>query len=117
MTVFVVQQHQRRDTRSGAWRVVHDLTPARKHGQIEVLLSPTAIPFGDPTEIVEELHRKLREYNPDRDWLLPMGNPALIGWAVAIAAEYGGGRVRTLIWSARDQDYIPTDALLFPDCG
>lgn len=116
MTVYVVQQHLRRDPLTGEWRPVHDLAPARRHGQVEVLLSPTALPFGDASSIVAELHRKLAGFDADRDWLLPMGNPALIGYAMAIAAAHSGGRVRSLVWSARQQDYIPTEARLFHDC-
>lgn len=114
MTVYVVQQQQRRDDRTGEWKVVHDLTPARAFGELSVLLGPRVQPFWNAQDVIDELNDKLVSYDPENDWIVPMGNPALIGWAIAIAAQRGGGRVRTLIWSQRQRAYIPTDATLVP---
>jgi hypothetical protein len=115
MTVYVVQESMRRDPNTRELVPVHDLTPARVFGDVVVLLSPSAMPFGQCSGIVSELHDKLSKYDAERDWILPMGNPVLIGWAMAVATEYGEGRVRALVWNSRTKRYTPTDAQIF-DC-
>lgn len=100
--VFVVQNQHRQD-RDGVLQPKFDLEPARQHGELVFLLSPTARPFRD-VEIVDELHRKLRDYGP-ADHLLLLGNPCLIGWATAIAAHHNGGRVQLLQWDGRNREY------------
>lgn len=90
-----------------------DLSPARAHGDLVYLLSPTANPFRSEP-LVEELHQKLRHYRGSQDYLLLLGNPCVIGWVVAIAAHYGGGKVRQLQWDGYLLKYnvIDTDLLL-----
>lgn len=115
MTVYVVQESVRRDPQTRELMPVHDLAPAQVFGDVQVLLSPSAMPFGHTEGIVRELHDKLAKFDPAQDWILPMGNPVLIGWAMAIATEYGEGRVRALVWNSRTKRYTPTDAQIF-DC-
>lgn len=105
--VYVVQnQHQHQD---GQLVPKFDLQPAERFGALVYLLSPTARPFsGAP--IIKELHQKLAKYDPERDKLLLLGNPALIGWCVAIAAAYGRGRVSLLQWDGRSRDYVAISA-------
>lgn len=112
--VFCVQQQHRFDTQLGVLVPKFDLTSAHVHGEIEYLLSPTAAPFRSDS-IVQELHVKLADFSDD-DHLLLIGNPALIGISVAVAAFHNHGRVRLLQWSGRDQGYIPINVRgLLPD--
>lgn len=102
--VYVIQDQQRWD--DGQQKLVSkfNFESALTFGRIEFLLSPKAAPF-NPESILKEMHAKLKHYS-DADHLVLVGNPALIGWAVALASLYNGGRVSVLQWSGREQRYI-----------
>lgn len=103
--VFIVQQQHRLDRKTGnlipKFPQLHAL--AEKFGEPSYLLSPTASPF-NPGSIIPELHGKLRDFGSS-DYLLLVGNPCLIGWAVAAAAMNNDGRVTLLQWHGREQNY------------
>src|SRR5689334_17698838 len=103
--VFVAQMPHRMNERSGALEPRFDLSTAERYGRVEFLLSPTARPF-NPGPIVAELREKLSDYG-DEDYLLLVGNPCIMGWACAIAADFNDGKVNILQWSGRDQAYTP----------
>lgn len=107
MTVFVIQnQHQM--GAAGALVPKFDLSPAEKYGELSFLLSPTARPFSSE-HVIGQLRDKLHSFCND-DYLLLVGNPCLIGFAVAIAADYNDGMVKILQWSGVEQRYIAIEA-------
>lgn len=112
MTVYVVQNQMKHDGH-GAFIPKFNLSSAEQYGQLKFLLSPTAQPFNS-LGIIDELHEKLCDFKED-DYLLLIGNPCLIGFATAIAANYCPGALRLLQWSGKDQSYIEVRAQLF-DC-
>lgn len=103
-TVYVIQNQMRWDETTQNLVPKHNFESALAYGRLEFLLSPKAAPF-NPDHVLAEMHRKLSRYS-DRDHLVLVGNPALIGWAVALAALYNHGRVSVLQWSGREQKYI-----------
>jgi len=107
--VFVVQNPHRWDHERQKFVPKHDIETANVFGDVVELLSPTASPFNFPT-VREELHHKLKHYR-DGDFILLVGNPALIGAVTAIAASYNDGRCAVLQWSGKDQRYTPIDML------
>lgn len=112
MTVFVVQKQMRFDETSGELvSRFKTLDKAKRFGKIEYLLSPTAHPF-NPDHVVGDLHDKLKDFSTD-DYLLLIGNPALIGMATAIAANYCGGKIKLLQWSGRHGDYAEISVRIF----
>lgn len=111
MTVYIVQDQRRYDKDTGTFVQKFDLSPAEEHGAFRYLLTPTASPF-NPAIIIPELHEGLRDFS-DGDHLLLVGNPILIGWATAIAADYNEGRVSVLQWSGKDHRYIAVSAQVF----
>ncbi len=113
MTVFVVQDHRRYNRDSGEYESVHDLTPAEEYGEIRYLLTPTAAPW-NPSSVLSDLREALADYNSG-DYLLLTGNPILIGWATAIAADVNDGYVNLLQWHGRERKYIPVGAQIFDD--
>ncbi len=94
-TVFVVQENPRVDVVSAAqWG---DLIPlANPYYQVHL----------NTGRVVSQFRRKLRKYSDD-DWLLPLGDPAMIGIAFAIAAEANEGRVNLLKWDRLERHYYP----------
>lgn len=108
--VFVTQYPMRRD-QSGTLVAVHDISPAAKYGKIEILLQggPVLLSTG---HLVRDLKSKLHDYC-DNDYLLCMGDPAVIATAAAIAALKNQGRYRLLIWDRPTTAYLPVEVDLF----
>lgn len=102
--VFVVQNQHRWDRDAQKFVPKYDLREAEIFGDLEYLLSPTAAPF-NAEPIVRELREKLKDYRQG-DYLLLVGNPALILAVGAIAASYNKGRVSVLQWSGKEGRYI-----------
>jgi len=87
-----------------------DFTSAEKYGELVMLLSPGARPF-EPAHVISELREKLSSYT-SRDYLLLVGNPCLIGFATAIAADVNNGFVRMLQWNGKKKKYVEICAQL-----
>ena len=96
-TVFITQENPKVDTLS-----------ARAWGHLDLLTSSFDQVHLDPGRIVSQMRRKLRHYN-DEDWLLALGDPAIIGIAVAIASESNSGRINLLKWDKREKTYYPVN--------
>lgn len=94
MTVFVVQDSPGKN-----------LTPAMKYGKIEVLSPAGDRPFSIDIE-VRRIYDKLRSYRKG-DYILPIGDPVLIGIAVALACEKTQGHVKILKYDRQEKSYIP----------
>jgi len=103
--VFVVQRQKKIDVANGALVDKFDVGPAERFGELVYLLGPSAKPW--TASVIPELREALRGYDGERDWLIGIGSPILIGCAVAFAAHYGQGKVRFLQWNGRDRDYTP----------
>lgn len=108
--VFAVQNQLRMNRITNELEPKFDLSSASKYGAIEYLLSPTARPFNSE-HVVGVLREKLASFC-DADHLLLVGNPCLIGFAVAIAADYNYGRVNVLQWDGVRSEYIRVAANL-----
>lgn len=102
--VFVVQNQHRWDAPSQQFVPKYDLSPAAEYGELTFLLGPTASPMR-PAPLIAEIREKLAGYSVE-DYLLMVGNPALISAVAAIASFYSGGKVKVLQWSGKDQRYI-----------
>jgi hypothetical protein len=98
--VFVTQENPR-----------VDILPATKWGELNSLASPFDQVLMNPGRIVSQMRRKLKWFD-DEDWLLAMGDPAIIGIAFAIAADANAGRVNLLKWDKREKSYYPVHVSL-----
>jgi len=94
MTVFVTQEVMMRNHQSGELERKFDLTKAEIFGDLDILLLPgqdliSSVP------VVRQLREKLRNFN-DNDYLLLLGDPALMAAVAAIAATRNEGRFKLL---------------------
>lgn len=106
--VFVVQRSV--TMRNGVLVEKHSgVDKAGSFGRLVDLVSPSAKPF-DVDPVLAEMTAKLRDFAPD-DYILCIGNPILIGWAIAIAALRADGAVTCLQWS--NDDYVPVRANIY----
>lgn len=108
--VYVVQNHLRYDPEQGELVPRYNISPAERFGKLTFILSPRAN-AQRPEEVVAKMDLILAGFTDD-DYLLPIGNPALIGWAMAIAAAHNGGRVQLLVWSGKERAYTPVKSSL-----
>ena len=98
-----------------------DIVSAIRWGDLEALTAAYDQIHLFPDRIVAQIRAKLDGFG-DEDWLLAMGDPAIIGVAFAIAAEINDGRVNLLKWDRMEKSYYPVkldlskvDAELNPD--
>ncbi len=97
--VFVVHNPLRWDSHRAALMPKHDVSAARHFGKELVTLYPSDQPIiMDNSEHVIAHFRKVLDDFDDKDFLLLIGNPVLIGYAVALAAAANDGRVQMLVW-------------------
>lgn len=114
--VFVVQEPVRREP-NGDLVSSMDLTPARAFGDLVALLPPGSKPplTESPQVVVDRLADQLATYDADHDFILPVGAPSIIGWAIAIAAGRSEtGRVSVLQWERAARVYYPLTVELHP---
>lgn len=111
--VYVVQNQHRMNAKTGTLEPKFNFSSAEKYGEISYLLSPSARPFS-PEHVISELHDKLRDFRDD-DYLLLIGNPCLIGFAVAVASDINSGHVKVLQWNGSKGEYIAIEANLDRD--
>ncbi len=100
--VYVVQDATFYDPERKEYKSKFNLSSAQEHGDLVFLL-----PSGDlnnPQEVISVLQKKLGEYGMN-DFILPIGSPDAIGWAVAIAANITDGYVNTLTWRRQARCY------------
>lgn len=101
--VFVVQEPLKK--RGDRFERKFDIRPAAVYGEIVPLLEPGMTPM-TPGPVVTQLFKGLRDFSDD-DYLLPIGPPAMIGYATAVAAQMNPtGRVTMLEWDKRLSCYI-----------
>lgn len=107
-TVFVTQVPNRRDKGTGAFVPVFNISPAIEHGEIEVIMPPSAS-FYNTAEMVKHLRQSLVRYNyAAGDSIVPAGDPAVIMAAGAIVAERNKS-FRILKWDKSVGRYVPID--------
>ena len=81
-----------------------DLIKATRFGELTNLVAQKVNVVTNPTEVVNTLYEVLQDYTPN-DYLLPTGDPIIIGLAFTVAAEIGLGHLRILKWDRQLNDY------------
>lgn len=76
-----------------------DISDAARYGELQVpIFSPKVNPYLDVNDVIEKIENALAEYTED-DYIIAIGDPILIGAAMAIACRNAGGKVKVLKWS------------------
>jgi hypothetical protein len=104
--VYIVQEPLRRTPNGVIPRIDYStLTP---FGKLEFLFTWGEIKDEDAllntSRFVEQLRDRLDDFDDD-DYLVCLGNPVLVGLAIAVAAECNNGRVRVLDWMRNSGKY------------
>ena len=94
-TVYVVQENPK-----------VDIISATKYGELIPLANQTEQLHLNPSRIISQFKRKLTKFS-DNDYLLLLGDPALIGVAVTVASDVNNGKVTVLKWDRIEKMYYP----------
>ena len=103
-TVYIPQETVRRNA-NGDFEPVYDLSPALSYGSLEVLRS--SMPVGIDEDLIGLLRGKMKEFGDD-DYIVAIGDPAVIAAAIMVASRINNGRVKLLRWDRRTRQYLTT---------
>jgi hypothetical protein len=102
--VFIVQEPMRRNRNTGEMERMMDLTPAAAYGDLDVLIKSHQLPLM-AAPFIQTLQSGLRNFGDD-DYIVPVGSPAAIAFAGAVAAEMNRGQLNLLVWDKQTSQYI-----------
>lgn len=112
--VFVVHLPTGRDD-NGRVVPTMNLTPAADFGEVLFILPASHNPFSDPAATMSLILAFLEhEGFSDKDYLLLVGNPILIGYTCIAAASFVSETLRVLQWNRASRTYLPV-ILQLPD--
>ena len=92
MTVYVLQEMGR------------NIRSAEKFGDLKVVLPDNKQIVLSSGPLTFKLKHALKDFN-DNDYLLLMGDPAIIALAGAVASDVNGGRFKILKWDRDEKKY------------
>lgn len=95
--VFIVQDSSRQD-----------FTPAKEFGEIQTpLFQQHTQVYYEPTEAINRVHDQLTaaEFN-ETDYIILNGDPVLIAFVMAIAADFTDGHLKVLKFDRRENCYV-----------
>ena len=92
MTVYVLQEMGR------------NIRSAEKFGDLKVVLPDNKQIVLSSGPLTFKLKHELKDFN-DKDYLLLMGDPAIIAVAGAVVSEINGGRFKVLKWDRDEKKY------------
>lgn len=101
--VYVVQEVLKHDPSSNTLVPVHDFSIAGQYGEIEVLFPDGPLPVV-PSTTIHAIKKKLSNFS-DEDYILNVGDPALISLVAGIVSRQNHGRYKVLRWNRKSSSY------------
>ena len=92
MTVYVLQEMGR------------NIRSAEKFGDLKVVLPDNRQIVLSAGPVSFKIQQELKDFN-DNDYLLLMGDPAIIALAGAVASDVNGGKFKVLKWDRDEKRY------------
>ena len=92
MTVYILQEMGR------------NVRSAEKFGDLKVVLPDNRQIVLSSGPLTFKLQQELKDFN-DEDYLLLMGDPAIIAVAGAVVSDVNGGRFKVLKWDRYEKRY------------
>ena len=108
--VFVPQQPSKWDVSIGHWVPTMNLDPAKKHGDLVIMLPPEAGRL-DVKVLAGLLAEKMAGFGPE-DYIVAVGDPSLFAVAACIATRANSGVLRILKWDRVLGAYIPMEVTI-----
>ena len=89
-----------------------NITGALEYGELKFLLPELSQLMWSPGPLIFELRKKLKNYTPE-DYLLLVGDPAIIGVACSIVSDITNGKYNLLKWDKQERKYYPIEINLY----
>lgn len=105
--VYAPQVPSKYDIATKLWLPSINLEPAKKFGELVVMLPPNANRL-HISPLMTALREQMKEYGPE-DYIVAVGDPSLIAAASCIAAKKTGGLLRILKWDRQSSSYISVE--------
>jgi hypothetical protein len=94
-----------RNQHTGEFEDKYNFQKASMYGNVKIILTSDKTSPLSPMPAIMQLEKALDNFSDD-DYLLPVGNPAFVAAAGAIAARNNDGCFKMLIWDKRTGSYI-----------
>ena len=107
-TVYVVQEIA--GTRFNSPKI--NITGALEYGDFKFLLPELSQLMWSPGPLIFQLRKLLKNYTPD-DYLLLVGDPAIIGVACSIVSDITNGKYKLIKWDRQERKYYPIEINLY----
>ena len=107
-TVYVVQEIA--GTRFNTPKI--NITGALEYGDFKFLLPELSQLMWSPGPLIFQLRKLLKDYTPD-DYLLLVGDPAIIGVACSIVSDITNGKYKLIKWDRQERKYYPIEINLY----
>tara|TARA_R100001198_G_C5077105_1_gene120461 strand:- start:46 stop:414 length:369 start_codon:yes stop_codon:yes gene_type:complete len=107
-TVYVVQEIA--GTRFNTPKI--NITGALEYGDFKFLLPELSQLMWSPGPLIFQLRKLLKNYTPD-DYLLLVGDPAIIGVACSIVSDITNGKYKLIKWDRQERKYYPIEINLY----
>lgn len=107
-TVFVTQIPSRMER--GAWVPTVDISPAKAFGNLRIII-PSGLNFASAEDAIVQLRGGLQTFNPEKDYLVPLGDPTVMVVAAAILGREHNS-FRLLKWDRDARQYFPYEVEL-----
>jgi|TARA_A200000159_G_scaffold157352_1_gene173339 hypothetical protein len=107
-TVYVVQEIA--GTRFNSPKI--NITGALEYGDFKFLLPELSQLMWSPGPLIFQLRKLLKDYTPD-DYLLLVGDPAIIGVACSIVSDITNGKYKLIKWDRQERKYYPIEINLY----
>ena len=89
-----------------------NITGALEYGELKFLLPELSQLMWSPGPLIFELRKKLKNYTPE-DYLLLVGDPAIIGVACSIVSDITNGKYKFIKWDRQERRYYPIKINLY----
>ena len=106
--VYVLQEIP--GTRFGNPKI--NIVGAAEYGEIKFLLPELSQIMWSPGPLIFKLRSLLKNYTPN-DYLLLVGDPAIIGVACSIVSDITNGRYKLIKWDKQERKYYPIEINLY----
>lgn len=80
-----------------------DMTPAGEFGDLTYIFGQETWRevLADPGEMFERACEELSEFDPEKDYFLPIGDMTLVTMCATAVAQVSGGKFNLLVWNPR----------------
>ena len=106
--VYVIQQVP--GTKAGNPKI--NIIGAQKYGDLKFSLPEFSQMIFSPGPLIFKLKKLLKDFRPE-DYLLLIGDPALIGVACSIVSDITNGKYNLLKWDKQERQYYPIKINLY----